>query len=614
MKTCGVKGRALRGLSLAVLTMAAGFAGAVPAMAAKVAAKVAAPVSAPIYSPGRTSAYADYLIGRFAMATGDMNTAAGALSAASDSDPAASDLREKSFLINILNGNIDLAAQQGPRLGKTGTTGALMTGLVGAASAVKQGKLPVALKAIEAVHKTDPAERTAALMRPYILAMNGNWAGAVDESGDMALNANDRGRLLVYLLKSERARIYEIRGDKAKAEALYKYLYQPGAASFIFGPDYAGFLERQGRGAEARVIWKGVADASPDPTAAQALARIDAKAKPLALPDLKTSLSQALLLSATLYSSDQDPEMALASLRLSLYLDNSSDRARIYLGQVTQVLKDAPAAEAAWAAVPADSPYSAEATLRRVWSLRGRDENAAALALVDGALTRMPDDMGFVVEKADILHDQGKDADALAVLEGRTKRAGDKDFTWQAWFIQAIVYDSLGRWPDAEAAIQKARAIDGNRPEILNFLGYGWIDHELHVKEGMDLIRQAMALDPRSGAVIDNLGWGYYKLGDYDQALTYIEQAVQMDPSDAEVNEHLGDVYKAMGRNVEAGYEWQRVLTLHATDKEMASVKAKLEANASAVATNSGMSKPLPAKTETTALNDPAPAKVKTRE
>jgi tetratricopeptide (TPR) repeat protein len=451
-------------------------------------------------------------------------------------------------------------------------------------------------------------------MRPYILAMNGDWAGAVDESGDIALGATDRGRLLVYLLKSERARIYEIRGDKTKAEAIYKSLYQPGAASFIFGPDYAGFLERQGRANEARAIWKGVADASPDPVAAQALTRIDSKAKPLPLPDLKTSLGQALLLSATLYSSDQDPEMALASLRLSLYIDGSSDRARIYLGQVTQVLKDSPAAEAAWAGVPADSPYSAEATLRRVWSLRGRDENDAALALVDGALARTPDDIGFLVEKADILHDQGKDADALQVLNDRAKRKGDSDFTWQAWFIQAIVYDSLGRWPDAETAIQKARAIDGNRPEILNFLGYGWIDNGLHIKEGIDLIRQAMALDPRSGAIVDSLGWGYYKLGDYDQALTYIEQAVQMDPSDAEVNEHLGDVYKAMGRNVEAGYEWQRVLTLHATDKEAASVKAKLEANAAVVAGASGLNKPLPAKTETTALNEAAPAKVKTGE
>jgi tetratricopeptide (TPR) repeat protein len=601
--------------------MLAGLCVAAPAMAAKTAppkggaAKpTAVEDTTPLYIPGQTSAYAYYLVGRYAMAMGDMDTAAGALSAASDTDSVDSDLREKAFLINILNGNIDVAAKEAPRLGKTGTTGTLMNGLVGAATAVKDGHAAAALKSIDAVHKADPAERTSALMRPFVLAMNGDWTAAVDESGDAALSTTDRGRLLVYLLKSERARLYEIHGDKIKAEAIYKSLYQPGAASFIFGPDYAGFLERQGRPDEARAIWKGVADASPDPVASQALARIDGKQKPLALPDLKTSLGQALLLSATLYSSDQDPEMALASLRLSLYIDNTSDRARIYLGQVTQVLKDSPAAEAAWASVPADSPYAAEATLRRVWSLRGRGENDAALALVDGALQRTPDDIGFLVEKADILHDQGKDSEALAVLEDRSKRAGDKDYTWQAWFIQAIAYDSLGRWPDAEAAIKKAQAIDGNRPEIMNFLGYGWIDHGLHVKEGMDMIRQAMALDPRSGAIVDSLGWGYYKLGDYDQALTYIEQAVQMDPSDAEVNDHLGDVYKALGRNVEAGYEWQRVLTLQATDKETASVKAKLEANASMVAAASGLSKPLPAKTETTALADPAPAKTKTRE
>ncbi|HVZ30361.1 MAG TPA: hypothetical protein VG839_08200, partial [Asticcacaulis sp.] len=343
------RARLVCGSAMAVLA-AAGLATAAPAWAAKTAVKPA-PVedAAPIYTPGQTSAYAYYLVGRYAMAMGDMDTAADALSRASGTDPVDSDLREKAFLINILNGNIDAAAKEAPHLGKTGTTGTLMNGLVGAASAVKDGHPAAALKSIDAVHKSDPAERTAALMRPYILAMNGDWAAAVDESGDAALNATDRGRLLVYLLKSERARIFEIRGDKSKAEALYKGLYQPGAASFIFGPDYAGFLERQGRPDEARAIWKGVADASPDPVAAQALVRIDSKGKPLALPDLKTSLSQALLLSATLYSSDQDPEMALASLRLALYLDNSSDRARIYLGQVTQVLKDAPAAEAAWA-------------------------------------------------------------------------------------------------------------------------------------------------------------------------------------------------------------------------------------------------------------------------
>jgi tetratricopeptide (TPR) repeat protein len=122
----------------------------------------------------------------------------------------------------------------------------------------------------------------------------------------------------------------------------------------------------------------------------------------------------------------------------------------------------------------------------------------------------------------------------------------------------------------------------------------------------MDLVRQAMSLSPHSGAIVDSLGWGYYKLGDYDQALGYVEQAIQLEPSDAEVNEHLGDVYQALGRTAEARYEWQRVLSLgNATPKTLAAVKAKLDA-AAVVAKASEAEKP-----ETTAFNDKAPAKAK---
>lgn len=560
------------------------------------------------------SSYADFLVGRFAMNVGDVDAASKALSSAAAIDPADGDLREKAFLINILSGNIDQASQLTGTTTRGTKTGKVMSGLVGAVSAAKSGKAGETVKAVDAVLKVDNDERSAALLRPYALAMGGQWKAALDDSGDAALNANDRGRLLVYLIKAERARLHEIKGDKASAEALYKDLYQPGAASFIFGPDYAGFLERQGRKDEARTVLQAIADTSADPASRINVARLDAPGyKPTPLPDLKASMAQALLLSATLYSSDHDLEMALANLRLSLYLDGTSDRARIFLGQVEQELKDTASAEAAWASIPLSSPYLNEATLRRIWSLRGREQNDDALALADAGLARQPDNISFTVEKADILHDQGKDQAALDVLSERISRSGDKDFTWQAWFIQAIAYDAVNDWPNAETAIKKAQALQGDRPEILNFLGYGWIDRGLHVKEGMDLVRQAMSLSPRSGAIVDSLGWGYYKLGDYDQALSFIEQAVLMEPSDAEVNEHLGDVYKALGRDTEARYEWQRVLTLNATAKETASVKAKIEANAPMIAGAAGLSKPMPAKAETTALNDQAPAPAKTK-
>ncbi len=546
------------------------------------------------------SPYANYLIGRFAMAQGDVSTAAQAMSAATLADPSDGDLREKAFLISILSGDIDRASTVAQGMTATTDTSRLMVSLIGAVKAVKSDKPAPALKDIDALLKVNPHDRNGLLLRPYILAMNGQWKAALDESGDAALQGNDRDRLLSYLIKADRARINELKGNAADAEAIYKSLYQPGAATFIFGPDYAAFLERQGRGDEAKTIWQAIADQTNDALAVQALKRLasgDSKAP--ALPGLVESMSQALFVSSTVSFSEHDSEFALASLHLSLYLDNSSDRERIFLGQVQQELKDTDAADAAWASIKPASPFYNEATLRRIWAMRNDEKLDQALVLANQGLEQDSDNLSLIVEKAGILHAMDKDADALALLDARIERVGDKDFGWQALYTQAVVYEGLDRWSDAEAAITRARAINGNQPEILNFLGYGWVNRGEQVDQGMDLIRQALKVSPKSGAIIDSLGWGYYKKGQYDQALDFIEQAVQMEPADPEINEHLGDVYKALGRDTEAGYEWQRVLTLKTTEKQAQAVRRKLEANAASL--KMAGSKP---KATTTALND----------
>jgi tetratricopeptide (TPR) repeat protein len=546
------------------------------------------------------SPYANFLVGRFAMAQGDVSTAAKAMSAATLADPSDGDLREKAFLISILGGDIDRAATVAQGMTATTDTSQLMVSLIGAVRAVKSDKPAPALKDIDALLKVNPHDRNGLLLRPYILAMNGQWKAALDESGDAALQGNDRDRLLSYLVKADRARINELKGNAADAETIYKSLYQPGAASFIFGPDYAGFLERQNRKDEAKVIWQAIVDQTNDVVAQQALKRLaSGSGKAPALPGLTESMAQALFVSSTVSFSEHDSEFALASLHLSLYLDNTSDRERIFLGQVQQELKDTDAADTAWASIHPDSPFYNEATLRRVWAMRNDDKLDQALVLVNQGLDREPDNLSLIVEKTGILHAMDKDNDALALLDARIQRVGDKDFGWQALYTQAIVYEGLDRWSDAEAAIKKAQAMNGNQPEILNFLGYGWVNRGQQVDQGMDLIRQALKASPKSGAIIDSLGWGYYKKGQYDQALDFIEQAVQMEPADPEINEHLGDVYKALGRDTEAGYEWQRVLTLKTTEKQAAIVRRKLDDNA--VSLKMAGSK---TKATTTALND----------
>ena len=591
--------------SALVLILAAGACGASAATPKKAAPPAAAaqPKAPPVDFRG---AYSNYLVGRFAMAQGDVASASLHLDAAANYDASNADLREKAFLVSILDGDIDQAAELGSGTSTT-PTARLMANLIGAVRAVRDNHGAVAEHDLDAVLKTDPNERSAIMIKPYAQALDGQWDKALDDSADATAQASDANKLMGFLLKLDRARLNELKGKPAAAEALYKTLYQPGAAAVIFGPDYANFLERQGRRDEAKAIWTNINSVTSDAQAQQALARLDdPRGAPPPLPNIRQSVAQALFLSATLYFSGHDTEMALANARLSLYLDAAPERPRIFLGQIEDELKNHDAADAAWASVPPDSPFFSEATLRRVWALRAADRLPEALTLVDQMLARKPDTLAFVVEKADILHAQEKDADAIAVLDDRIKRAGDTDFTWQARFLQAMVYDSLNRWPEAEDAIKKAQAMAPDRPEILNFLGYGWIDHGLHVQEGMDLVRRALQLEPKSGAIIDSLGWGYYKLGNYDEALGFIEQAVQMDPSDPEVNEHLGDVYKALGRNAEAGYEWSRVLSMKATQSQLAIVRKKIDDNAAAMAA----AKPAAKQPDATALaNEPAAKK-----
>ncbi|HBJ91366.1 MAG TPA: hypothetical protein DDZ43_00680, partial [Hyphomonadaceae bacterium] len=64
--------------------------------------------------------------------------------------------------------------------------------------------------------------------------------------------------------------------------------------------------------------------------------------------------------------------------------------------------------------------------------------------------------------------------------------------------------------------------------------------------------QQAVALQPYSGYIVDSLGWAYYRLGQYEQAVTYLEHAVELSSNDPTLNDHLGDAYWRVGRRIEA--------------------------------------------------------------
>ena len=69
----------------------------------------------------------------------------------------------------------------------------------------------------------------------------------------------------------------------------------------------------------------------------------------------------------------------------------------------------------------------------------------------------------------------------------------------------------------------------------------------VHLNEAVRLAKKAVALDRRA-TYLDTLGYGYYLLGRYEEALIYLEEALAGvdDEHRAEVEHHLRLVQQAL--------------------------------------------------------------------
>ena len=149
------------------------------------------------------------------------------------------------------------------------------------------------------------------------------------------------------------------------------------------------------------------------------------------------------------------------------------------------------------------------------------------------------------------------------------------------------MYDALGRLDEAEAELWAALQARPDDPNILNYLGYIWVDSGRRVDQGAELIARAAEIDPANANIQDSLGWARYQQGLYEQAVGILEGAVDGEPANAVINDHLGDAYWQVGRRREAVFQWNRVLTLEPDAELRTAVEQKLESGLTGAATAS---------------------------
>ncbi len=140
---------------------------------------------------------------------------------------------------------------------------------------------------------------------------------------------------------------------------------------------------------------------------------------------------------------------------------------------------------------------------------------------------------------------------------------------WIIFFARAIAYERTKQWELAEADFRKALELRPDQPQVLNYLGYSFLEMKTNYDEALAMIERAVELRPDSGYIIDSLGWGLFRLGRYEEAVGHMEKAVEKMPVDPIINDHLGDVYWAVGRYREAEFQWHRALSFITEDTDL---------------------------------------------
>jgi tetratricopeptide (TPR) repeat protein len=266
-------------------------------------------------------------------------------------------------------------------------------------------------------------------------------------------------------------------------------------------------------------------------------------------------------------------------LQAARALDPDSDDVLVLLGGIAENQKKPDIAIDYYRAVPEKSPMRRISELQLGLNLADTGKVEEAKKHLQELIDADPADLRSYLALGSVLSD-AKDYRAMATLYDKAVGVIGSVPTrnhWSVFFQRGIAYERLKEWDKAEPNFRKALELNPDQPQVLNYLGYSWVDMNRNLDEGLDMIRKAVSLKPDDGYIVDSLGWAYYRLGRFDDAVAELERAAELKAGDPTINDHLGDAYWRVGRKLEATFQWNRALGLKPEDAEIVKIKDKIE-------------------------------------
>ncbi len=176
----------------------------------------------------------------------------------------------------------------------------------------------------------------------------------------------------------------------------------------------------------------------------------------------------------------------------------------------------------------------------------GRKLLAATPAENDGERVQL------LLTEGQLLREAGRHREALGLLEGAlTKTPDDSALLYDA----ALIAEKLDRTELMESYLRRVMKLKPDEAHAYNALGYSLADRNQRLPEAYELIAQALKLAPDDGFILDSMGWVYFRMGNLAKAREYLERAWNLRPH-AEVGAHLGEVLWTLGERDAARRIW----------------------------------------------------------
>jgi tetratricopeptide (TPR) repeat protein len=468
----------------------------------------------------------------------------------------------------------------------------------------------------------------ADILEPFLLAAEGRTDRGVEriDSGADSLPAP--------LPQMARAMLFESGGRLNEAAAVYADMLEtldltpPGDAEPSTAAEFeralsstrtahavyrAAMLQhRLGHRDEAKRLYAIVGEFAPNSIDVERnIQRVDAGEPPLEPALTIKSATGRWLIALSEYLTQSEALMALVQqqtpgeglqstsgalfLQLGLILAPDANDWRLYAAQQVLAADGVDGASRIIDQMPADSVFAPDAQLVRASIALKREDDSAAIAAAEQAVTLGADRWSVLAAAGDVYRQTGRNQDAVAAFtralsmvqdnEDRADILGyrayaqryagniaaatadmraaleiDRSVDTRLLYV-SILMDDPQAWRDG---VQVARGLFAEQPDSvlrLNALGYALIQRPEGLEEGYRLLWRGFNYGQSDYAVIDSLGWAYYQYGAFEEAKTLIERAAALTPEpNPEVLDHLGDIYWRLNRRDEAREQWRAAL------------------------------------------------------